>query len=106
MEYKNFLEKVKQLRVEKEISCKKMGEALGLSHAQYANIEKGKSGFKVEDLLIACKVLHIKPKFLFDDGIKLKGYEAVIEGLKKLRKRDFHIIKDLIMLMSLSSDDL
>ncbi len=107
MEYERFLEKIRQLRVEKRISCKKMGEALGISYAQYANIENGKSRLKVEDLFTVCKVLEVQPKFLFDDGsIKLKEYYAIIEGLKKLRNRDFRIIKDLIMLMSLNSDDL
>ncbi|MBR2442010.1 MAG: helix-turn-helix transcriptional regulator [Clostridia bacterium] len=61
MEYKKFLQNLKQLREEKGISMKKMGEFLGVSYIQYGNIEAGRSGFKVPDLFSVCKALKVHP---------------------------------------------
>ena len=107
MEYKKFLQNLKQLREEKGISMKQMGARLGVSYIQYGNIEAGRSGFKVQDLFVVCKALKVHPKHLLEGNMaRVSEYSLLFEEIRKLPEREFKIAKDLVMLMNLSVDDL
>lgn len=107
MTYERFLERLRAIRKERGYSLRALGAKIGVTAPQLSYSERGKSGLKVEDFLALCEAMEIDPKDVFDEGIaNLTEYSVTAGALKKLSEREFRLIKDLIMLMSLDTEDL
>ena len=106
MEYEELLKRLRETRKKKGISLRKMGEALGVSGQQISFFERGHTALKVKDYLLICDVLKISPRELLDGNVPQGEYQSVAEKLHTLSERDFRIIKDLILLMEMNSEDL
>ena len=106
MEYQVLLQRLKKVRKSKGISQRKMAEELGVSAQQVSLLERGVAVLKMEDYLSMCKILKISPKELMNGEVSQEEYHNVAEKLWGLSERDFRIVKDLIILMGLSIEDL
>lgn len=106
MEYEKFLKALRQERKRKGVSLKQIGEKLEMSVSNISSFETGKCALKVKDYFAICDVLQISPRSLIEGDVSAKEQLLVADRLADLSERDFRIIKDLIMLMQLSEDDL
>lgn len=106
MEYERFLKKLKEERKRKGISLRKLGEELGVTGQIISMWENNRASLKIKDYFSVCKILEISPIDLLEDETIKKERQCVSERLKNLSERDLKILKDLIMLMELSTEDL
>lgn len=106
MNYDEFLQDLRALRRSKGISQKEMGKKIGITGQMVSAIERGVIELKIRDYITMCEVLRISPKDLFDGDFSKGEYRGVEVRLSNLSERDFRIIKDLMMLMELSKNDL
>lgn len=106
MNYSKFLQEIRTLRRSRGFSQKEMGERIGITGQMVSAIERGAIELKVRDYIAMCEVLKISPKDLFDGEVSRGECQGVEERLNNLSERDFRIIKDLLMLMELSKNDL
>ena len=103
MDYEQLLRQLKKIRQQKGISLRRLGEKLGVSGQYLSMVERGKVPLKVKDFFLLCSVLEVSPK---DVIVEKKEYQTVAERMQTLPERDFKIIKDLLLLMELSKEDL
>ncbi len=106
MEYERFLKKLKEERKRKGISLRELGEKLGVTGQFISMWENNRTSLKMKDYFFICNILEISPIDLLKDETTKKEYQNIAEKLKNLSERDLRIIKDLIMLMELSTEDL
>ena len=106
MEYEKFLKKLKEERKRKGISLRELGEKLGVTGQYISMWENNRTSLKMKDYISVCKVLEISPADLLEDETTQKEYQTVEKQITKLAKRDLKIVKDLIMLMGLATEDL
>ncbi len=86
------------------MSLQELGAKIGVTGTQLSHLERGKSGLRVKEFLSICEALCIDPQEVFDEGIN--EYSVTAGALRKLSEREFRIVKDLVTLLSLSTDDL
>ena len=79
---------------------------MGVSGQQISFFENGHTALKLKDYLLICEHLKISPRELLDGNVPQGEYRSVVEKLNSLSERDFRIIKDLILLMEMNSEDL
>lgn len=103
MDYEQLLKKLKKIRLQKSISLRSLGKKLGVSGQYLSMIERGKVPLKVKDFFLICSILEVLPK---DVMVEKKEYQTVADRIQALPERDFKIIKDLLLLMELSKEDL
>ena len=106
MDYEKFLKELRKIRKRKGVSLRVVGNALGVTGQQVSAIERGITELKMRDYFLICDILKISPRALIEGDIPKGEYLKVVERLNNLNERDFRIIRDLIMLMELSADDL
>jgi transcriptional regulator with XRE-family HTH domain len=63
----NIGEKIKKLRIEKNIGVRELADDLGVSHAHISKLESGKSGASVEFLEKVAKYFHLHISYFFID---------------------------------------
>ena len=107
MTYEKVLENLKKARKQKGVSHRELSRATGISAAYLSLIEKGKNAASLEKFLRICDALYIEPKTLFEENEQdFNEYTITASRLKALSEREFRIVKDLVMLLSLSNEDL
>ena len=106
MEYERFLKKLKKERKKRGISLREAGVFLGVT-GQYLSLwENNRAPLKMKDYFLLCELLEIAPKDLLEEDSRIKECQGIADRIKRLSERDMKIIKDLIMLMELSKEDL
>ena len=86
--FKEILEKIKILRIQKGISQTKMAGELGISQPGYANIEIGNTGNIPLNVAVGiAKVLDVSFVELFDIPLSLKDTEVEDTEIAELRKQ-------------------
>ena len=65
---KNFGKKIKEKRLERELTQEQLSELIGISPKSLSQIELGNNFVSAEKLELICKALYISPKILFDFG--------------------------------------
>lgn len=63
---KNFGKKVKEKRLEHQLTQEQLAEQIGISPKSLSQIELGNNFISAEKLELMCKTLKISPKVLFD----------------------------------------
>ena len=106
MTYDLFLQQFEKQQKSKGFSQQKLGEKVGLTRGQINNIEKGRSSLKVDIYFKMCQVLNISAEELMNPFAVQNEYTLLLERISRLSKRDFNIIKDLVMLLELNPQDL
>ena len=106
MKYEVFLQELRQAREKRGISLREMGFAMGVSAQKISLLETGYSPLKMRDYFMMCDIMKMSPRELIDGDIPKGEYRTVAEKLRNLSERDFRIVKDLIILMESSPDDL
>jgi transcriptional regulator with XRE-family HTH domain len=106
MEYTDFVKKLKETRIKKRVSQTDLAKALGRSPTYISFLEKGRTAIRIDDYLLICKALQVDPSALFEDTERKGDFNYIKDKLANFSNRDFRIIKDLIMLMSLNQADL
>lgn len=106
MEYEKIVQAMKQVRKERGITISRLAKAIGISPQSLCYIENNKVPLKLKDYLSICNVLDVTPRELFvGSTIREDRFYTAIQ-LELLSERDYRLIKDLIMLMTLDKDDL
>ena len=107
MTYEQFLENFKNARKQKGMSLQDLAKAVNLSSSYLSLMERGKNTMSVERFLKICDAMYIEPKIFFDEnGQHFNEYTITASRLKALPEREFRVLKDLVMLLSLSNEDL
>ena len=107
MTYEKVLENLKKARKERGLTLRELSEATGISAMYLSLIEKGKNVASVEKILKICDRLYIEPKKLFEEMEQdFSEYTITADRLKALPEREFRLVKDLVMLLSLPNEDL
>ena len=106
MKYDLFLQNLKKAREESGFSQREIGARVRLSAGQINNIEKGRCSLKIETYFEMCKAFQLSPDTLMNPMNHQDEKSFLAEKMGALSARDFNIIKDLIMLMELSEEDL
>ena len=107
MTYERVLENLKKARKQRGVSYRELSNATGISTTYLSLIEKGKNVVSLEKILKICDALYIEPKTLFKENEQaFNEYTITADRLKALPEREFRIVKDLVMLLSLSNEDL
>ncbi len=101
----NILEKIKNRRIDKDISKTQMGLFLNMTYQNYTKIEDGINNLRLDTFLQICKILDINPMTLINDTNtnyillteedlnKLDQAEEVIEKIKKQSSKATQQIK-------------
>ena len=106
MNYLDFLQHLKQIRIARGFSKSALSKAMGKSASYLSLIENNKISFKMEDYLRFCELLKIPPNIIFDCVLP-QGEQAFLKKkLANLSPRDFRLVKDMIILMELNPEDL
>ena len=100
MEYEEFLEKLKEFRIKKNLSQGDVARAMRKSVSYVSFIESNRSPMKIDDYLLFCKVLGISPALLFEENPLNKELRDAQNQLSALSVRDFGIIKNLLRWMN------
>ena len=66
---KNFGKKIKEKRLEKELTQEELAEKIGISPKSLSQIELGNNFVSAENLEAICQALSISPRVLFDFDI-------------------------------------
>ena len=106
MNYNDVVAELKRLRKERKLSLRKVGLGVGVTGQQIFAIEQGQAQLKLNDFLLYCQVLCVNPKDILEKCCPKEERYYVAQQLNPLSDRDFRIIKDLILLMSLQTEDL
>ena len=84
---KNFGKKIKEKRLERELTQEQLSELIGISPKSLSQIELGNNFVSAEKLELICKALYISPKVLFDfDNIEKGKVEQLKYIIKKIYK--------------------
>ena len=76
---KNFGKKIKEKRLERNLTQEQLAEKIGISPKSLSQIELGNNFVSAENLELICNALSISPKVLFDfDNIEINK-QACIE---------------------------
>lgn len=62
--------KLKNMRIEKGLSIKKMADMIGISKAFYCQIENGKRRLSYDIAIRIALVFNVKPDYIFYDDFK------------------------------------
>ena len=91
---KQILSMIKNIRENKNISQRKMGELLNMSYGTYRDIEKGKIRLSLENYLLICKVLDINPlnlltneNYIILSNKDINEIDNMINTLQKIKKQ-------------------
>ena len=106
MEYERILRVLKKTRKNKGITLRGLAPSVGVSPQTLCYIENNKVPLKMKEYLAICKALDVHPKeLLVVSTIKEERWNTAIR-MELLQDRDYRIIKDLVMLMTLKEEDL
>ena len=84
---KNFGKKIKEKRLERELTQEQLSELIGISPKSLSQIELGNNFVSAEKLELICKALYISPNILFDfDNIEKNKSEQLKYVIKKICK--------------------
>ena len=106
MKYERFLEKLKELRKAKGYSLQTLSKKTGISASYLSLIERKNTMLGMEKFLKICEGLEIEPYTLFEENPQ--GFDERLTAAKQLMdlpERKFRVVKDLILLWSLSDKD-
>lgn len=106
MEYNEFLGKLKAIRIKNGFTQTDLAKAIGKSPTYINFLEKGRTAIRIDDFLLICKALQVDPSSLFENTERKGDFNYIKDKLTNFSNRDFRIVKDLIMLMSLNQADL
>lgn len=107
MTYEQLLNNLKKLRKQRGISLRELEKLVGISATYLSYIENGKNVLSMKKFLKICDALYIEPKKLFEEGERdFNEYTVTASRLRSLSEREFRVVKDLVMLLSLSAADL
>ena len=87
---KNFGKKIKEKRLEKELTQEELAEKIGISPKSLSQIELGNNFVSAENLEAICQALSISPRVLFDFDINEKTKD---EYLKYINNKTSNNIK-------------
>ena len=94
---KQFIERLTQLRYQKNVSARDLSLTLGLNAGYINNIESGKALPSVGTFFLICNYLNISPMEFFDyDSPLPEELREAITNLKKLNPMQFTSIKLII----------
>lgn len=96
MEYEEFLRNLKKARRQQGFSMRELGEKIGVTAQQIANIESGYSQLTMKNFLRICEGLSISPRSLIEEKSKDNEYLSLEQRIRNLEERDFQIISQLI----------
>ncbi len=83
---KNLGKKIKEKRLERQLTQEQLAEKIGISPKSLSQIELGNNFVSAENLELICKALVISPKVLFDfDDIELNNEECIEYINKKIK---------------------
>ena len=106
MDYKIFLQRLKSERKKRGISLREMGEILGVT-GQYVSLwENNRAPLKMKDYFSICKILNVPLRDLLEDEKRKEECQSIAKRLEGLPERDLKIIKELLMLMEFTTEDL
>ena len=105
MEYEEFLLRLKTARKQKKLSVREVAEKLELSPSMLTKLEQGSTPLRVKDYFHLCRLYEINPQDLFYQAYGLE-MQYITKKIERLSNREFKIIKDLLMLMSLEDEEL
>lgn len=93
VEQKEILEKIKILRLSKDLSQYDIAEKMNLTQSSYARFESGKSKTDLETLIVFCKIIEmtLKEFFIYPDSVSNGPNEevkAIIQIELKKDKKD------------------
>ncbi|MCD7740196.1 MAG: helix-turn-helix domain-containing protein [Candidatus Gastranaerophilales bacterium] len=75
---KNFGKKIKEKRLERQLTQEQLAEKIGISPKSLSQIELGNNFVSAENLELICKALVISPKILFDfDDIEINRTDCL-----------------------------
>ncbi len=75
---KNFGKKIKEKRLERQLTQEQLAEKIGISPKSLSQIELGNNFVSAENLELICEALVISPKILFDfDDIDLNKTDCL-----------------------------
>lgn len=94
---KQFIERLTQLRYQKNVSARDLSLSLGLNAGYINNIESGKALPSMVTFFLICNYLNISPMEFFDyDSPLPEELREAITNLKKLNPMQFTSIKLII----------
>ena len=99
MEYETLIERLKELRKIKKVSCRDLAAAMEKTRGYIYYVENGKIELKMKDYLKICEFLDVSPRELLDSKNPREFYNRTAEQLENLSNRDFLLIKHLLSLM-------
>ena len=76
---KNFGKKIKEKRLEKELTQEELAEKIGISPKSLSQIELGNNFVSAEILEAICQALSISPRVLFDFDINEKTKDEYLK---------------------------
>ncbi len=76
---KNFGKKIKEKRLEKELTQEELAEKIGISPKSLSQIELGNNFVSAENLEAICQALSISPRVLFDFDINEKTKDEYLK---------------------------
>lgn len=83
---KNLGKKIKEKRLERQLTQEQLAEKIGISPKSLSQIELGNNFVSAENLELICKALLITPKVLFDfDDIELNREDCIEYINNKIR---------------------
>ena len=89
--------RIKQLRLQKEVSARDMSLSIGQNGTYINQIEIGRNLPSLQALFYICDYLKITPhQFFEDDNPAPKMLEELIKELKKLDAKNLELITDLV----------
>ena len=75
----NFGKKIKEKRLEKELTQEELAEKIGISPKSLSQIELGNNFVSAENLEAICQALSISPRVLFDFDINEKTKDEYLK---------------------------
>lgn len=71
-----YLKRLKELREERGLTCKQVGEVLGKDGKKYRKIENGKKNLKISELIKLCDYYDVTPDYLLERDSTVKSETA------------------------------
>lgn len=99
---KNFGKKIKEKRLEHQLTQEQLAEQIGISPKSLSQIELGNNFVSAEKLELICKTLKISPKVLFDfDYQKVNKEECLSYILSKINDNNklLHLVYRFLLII-------
>lgn len=72
----NYRQRLREVREDRDLSQKEVGEVIHKSQQGYSHIENGRAELKIEDLIALCRFYHLSADYLIGLADEERSAEA------------------------------